>query len=327
MSIELVPKEPLVLTDIFYYIYYDEYTGNITAVCSTPDDTITDPYLKKSLDETDAPSLIIAGKKHVHDFMVAYNDDDKLDILGKGDVLRWTRKSTVLKKIPVNLAKKPAEHLDIQFIYHRKSNIVRLIVNDRIRQRISDPLGNKQFRIKSGKNLSVFVCSKNDPDFIHDTIDFPLEDLIREKELIYEDFAMDLSDKYQLYTGDSFKNIRFDITNAEYVASPFADGIVQRIVTVEKENPNVLSHISMHQKSEDELEIINKVADMKDLKQFDPEFTIFISHDDPDEYEGQLIFDVKDLQKDRPKTFKIPIDLRDKTLMYRGSRMRVTLRG
>ena len=81
---------------------------------------------------------------------------------------------------------------------------------------------------------------------------------------IFDNFCL-FYHSHVVYTGPKihirFKNIRFDITNAEYVASPFADGIVQRIVTVEKENPNVLSHISMHQKSEDELEIINKVAD------------------------------------------------------------------
>ena len=51
--------------------------------------------------------------------MVAYNDDDELDILGKGDVLDGQEKAQFPKNTRKS-AKKPAEHLDIQFIYPGK---------------------------------------------------------------------------------------------------------------------------------------------------------------------------------------------------------------
>ena len=66
---------------------------------------------------------------------------------------------------------------------------------------------------------------------------------------------------------------------------------------------------------------------MEEIKHFDPEFKLYVCNDDPDYYEGELKFDLTELGLNRPKTFNIPIDLKDKTLLYSGNRMRVTLRG
>ena len=103
-AIGLISKDEVSL-ETEYYVYYNQYTGAISAVCSSPHQYIKDPHLVVTLEESDAPSGIIAGTKNVADYIVAYDDHDNLAILGKGDVIRWTKKSANLIKVPVNFNK------------------------------------------------------------------------------------------------------------------------------------------------------------------------------------------------------------------------------
>lgn len=323
-AIGLIQKQDVGLEQK-YYVYYNQYTGAISAVCSSPHEYLRDPELVVTLEESDAPREIIAGRKSVADFIVAYDDNDQLSIQGKGDVIRWTRKSSTLVNIPLNYnTKLPSQHLDVRFIYHTRDKVVRLIVTDKIRQRIANPIGNKQFRIAGGSKLSVFLCEKNDPDHIHNTIEFSLEDLVKERELIIEGFDLDVKNLC-LYSADNFQHYRFDVTQSRYIRSKYDDDIVARLNTVESDDG--LSHILLEQKPGGEIEITSRVESMEEIKHFDPEFKLYVCNDDPDYYEGELKFDLTELGLNRPKTFNIPIDLKDKTLLYSGNRMRVTLRG
>lgn len=319
-----VEKDP---ADQKYYVYYNEYTGAISAVTTVPHIYITDPELVVTLQDTDAPKEIIAGRKSVADFIVAYDDKDELSVQGKGDVLRWTRRSSKLVNVPIQFEQKKDDvfDLDVRFVYHVRDDIVRLVVTDKIRQRIANPLGNRQFRIASGHKLALFITDANDPDFIHDTIEFPLEDLIRHQELIIENFSLKIGKNTGLWTSDNFQSYRFDVVQQRYVKSRYDDDVKSRISTVLQSDEE--SHIQITPLEENHLQITNRIKNMNEVKFFEPEFKLYVCNDDPDNYEGQLTFSMNDLEVDRPKTFKIPIDIRDKTLLYSGNRITVTLRG
>jgi len=323
-AIGLISKDEVSL-DTKYYVYYNQYTGAISAVCSSPHEYIEDPELVVTLEQSDAPSCIIAGTKSVADFIVAYDDSDQLAILGKGDVIRWTKKSSKLIKIPVNFnTKLKSDYLDVRFLYHTRDNVVRLIVTDKIRQRIADPIGNKQFRIAGGSALSIFLTDKNDPDAIHQTLEFNLEDLVREREVIIEDFELDVKN-LALFSADNFQHYRFDVTQSRYITTRYDDDIRQRINEVTHDDG--VSHILLNQIDAETLEITNRIERMEEVKHFDPEFKLYVCNEDPDQYEGELKFDLSDLGVNRPATFKVPINLKDKTILYSGNRMKVTLKG
>jgi len=318
-AIQLVPRT----VNTIHFVYYNEWSGEIGSITTDIQEGTSDPYIQVDSVEFPYVKNIIGGTQSIAEYIVAYDTDDTLKLLSKNAVFRFSRRADKFQQLTVSNKHVKLEDNDIKITYYIKNNILVLEVNDRLLQRIRNPLGRTLAVIDAG-NIDLHLTDGNDPDFLQDTISFDLSELIKYKEVVIEDFNIDL-ENYTILTSNKFKNIALEISRDNFIASRYYDGVVSRINQVVKSaDPG---HIILAPLSDNQLEITNRMRDRRDLKVYDKQFRLYICNDDPDSYEGMIDIDWNDIPVNKPKVFNVPVNLKDKTILYSGNRMKITLRG
>lgn len=318
-AIGLVPRT----RPTMHFVYYNEWSGEISAIVTDIVEGSRDLYLQVDSNEYPAVKEIIGGTKSIAEYMVAYDTDDTLKLLTKSQVFRFARKADELQQLTISTNPVKLEDNDIKITAYPRSKTLILEVNDKLLQRIRNPLG-RQVTVTDAGTIDLYLCQKQDPDFLVDTIKFDLNELIKYKEVVIEGFDIPLKD-YLILTSNQFKNIALAVSRENFIPSRYYDGVVSRINQVEHSyDPG---HIVLRVAGDDRLEVTNRMHDRQDLKVYDKQFRLYICNDDPDEYEGMIELEWDKIPLNKPKMFKVPINLEDKTILYSGNRMKVTLRG
>lgn len=173
--IQLV-KEPSQPTE--YYVYYNQWDGNIISVGTGINENLEDPYILT--DDEDAKKILM-GSANERQFIVVFDGERRL-LTKKSNVLRLRGSEKKFHEITVP---KPGQfnYWDIRVHVYQGNNKLQIEVNSDSIRRLSSMTFNKQIAVDKTTDLSLYLCKKHFPDFFIEKIEIDPYELLTEGQI------------------------------------------------------------------------------------------------------------------------------------------------
>ena len=116
----------------------------------------------------------------------------------------------------------------------------------------------------------------------------------------------------------------------KFVETDYYKNKLGRLNMVKEFTQDETSHIDLIQHEDNNLEVISHLVNATQVSQYEKQLKFYIcDEEDPDYYDGALSFDWKDLIPKKHRIFDLQgfISLKNKMLLYDGSRIKITFRG
>lgn len=241
-SVNIVKRQRL-KSDKEFYVYYNEWTGEIISTgCSLRTNTKF-PFIKT----TDMlAERILQGHINHKKYMVSFDDaTDKMGIVKKDNVLRLRKQEDNLFLIPDTRLDK----WDIRAKFYTANNKMTVELNpDSIRQLTNFNI-KADLKIEDSRNLNLFVVRKNQPDLLVETLEIDPRDLI-EHDVLSIDVSSIVKhisyDEISLLTRRNFEHYYCEVIHSKYLPKLGSTSRVRgNKIYVAKDYPD--SHISFEQ--------------------------------------------------------------------------------
>lgn len=165
-----------------FYVYFDEWTGNITSITGKKRDDITDPFLKTS---DPVAVQLMKGIKNTRKYVVA-DLVDGYKLVEKKDYLRIKQAENYLSKIPII---KPTINKDVNVVLYLSDYKVEVNVSTDLVYQLTGKINSSEVKIQKDKKyekLVLYVIEKNNPMRLLETIEIDPVELIEKGYMLYD---------------------------------------------------------------------------------------------------------------------------------------------
>lgn len=165
-----------------FYVYYDEWTGNITNVGNREYDHLNDPYI---ITDSSVAVDLMKGNVNPKKYIIA-DLVDGMTLMEKDDVLR-------IKKLENNLTvvsyAKPNVLADVNIIFYKSNWLIEVNLNEDTIYRLTGRRHNKKFNVSDNindSNIVLYLTERNNPLILYETIEINPIDLINNGYVLVE---------------------------------------------------------------------------------------------------------------------------------------------
>lgn len=313
-----------------FYVYHDEYNGNIINISAQKIPNYQHPYI---IDNSDICPDILRGKISVSKFTVGYEnyEQESLSLLLKTKLVNFINKPALLYKIPIT-----EQQEGIAFVYYKNSQLLEIIFDSIVLGNYNDVIWQQQFQLAFDEKFIIYLLDKQDPDILYGQYTFPLGNLFEEETLLIPDFHHYDPETMDICTKRYFRNYSLMIKDS-FVETDYHRNKLGRINMVNNIQEEDSSHIELIQSEEEKvingvwegyrINVISNLDTKTEVQQFDKQLKFYICENgDPDAFEEALEFDWKDLIPRKKSHFYMPNNLLQKSIFYNGKKIRVTLK-
>ena len=304
-----------------FFIYYDEFNGNIATITTQKLDNDTQCII----DSTGIAERIVKGELSITKYAVGYKDytTNELTLIQKTSLVNFVKKDAELYKVPRKIEKE-----GIAFTYYEESQLLEVEFNAIVLGNYNDPLWKGQFKLALDEQFIIYLIDKEDPDILYARYIFPLSDIFEEESILVPNFTKFNPRTMEICTKRHFRDYSLILRN-KFVETDYHKNKLGRLNMVKEFVEEENSHIDLIQHDNENLEIISHLTNTKQVSQYEKQLKFYIcSGEDPDSYEQGLTFSWKDLIPKKNRLFKTEgINLNDKMILYSGKKIKVTFRG
>jgi len=204
----LIQQKPESSTpDHSFYVYFDEWHGNIISVANKKLDKLNYPYLRTT---DDVCRDLMTGKKSVKKYVVAESyETQSYKIVLRENFLRLKKAEEYLSKIKeVSLSTEP----DISLVCYLSDYKLETSISEELFYKITGLKGNSEIYIENEnqfEDLKFYITKKNNPHELYQAISINPADLIKNKNIVYDLSHLRTRAKLanvDIYTKRVFKN-------------------------------------------------------------------------------------------------------------------------
>jgi len=319
-AVKLVPKKN---KEKDFLVYYDEFNGSISSVTTQLQDYNTDPYI---IDDTGLAKDIVKGILSDTKYAVGYKDYEanELKLVKKTNLINFVKRDADLYKIP-----RKNDSKGITFIFYKDSQLLEIQFNAVVLGNYNNTLWRNQFKLAFAEQFIIYLIDKKDPDKLEARFVFPLADIFDEGSLLIPSFSNFDPDNMDICIKRHFRDYSLVIKD-KFVETDYHRNKLGRLNMVKEFTQDETSHIDLIQHEDNNLEVISHLVNATQVSQYEKQLKFYIcDEEDPDYYDGALSFDWKDLIPKKHRIFDLQgfISLKNKMLLYDGSRIKITFRG
>jgi hypothetical protein len=313
-----------------FYVYHDEYNGNIIEISSRKIEHSQYPYI---IDNSGICPDILAGKSSIGKFTIGYEnyEKDTLSLLLKTKLVNFIKKQAELYTVPVSEKQK-----GIAFIYYKNSHLLEVVFDNIVIGNYNDTLWQQQFQLAFDEKFIIYLVDKQNPDILYGQYGFPMGDIFEEGVLLITDFHQFDPEIMDICTKRHFREYSL-ILRDTFIETDFHKDKLGRISMINKSIKDDSSHIELIQTKEERVEngiwmgfkvdIISQLADKTHVSQFEKTLKFYIcDSEDPDSYEDSIEFEWNDLIPKKKSYFYMPSNLDEKSIFYNGNKIKISLR-
>ena len=175
-------KTPLEKPNPKYWVYYDDWTGEITNVANRHYDHIDDPYI--TTDSSVAVDLM-RGKINYKKYVVAELVEG-LTLIEKDKAIRLKKQEEILSLIP---DASPTISDDVNIIFYKSNWLLEVNLNQDTILRLTGKRFNKKFSRKENSiqtKIILFLTEKNNPLNLYETIEIDPIELINKGYILID---------------------------------------------------------------------------------------------------------------------------------------------
>lgn len=162
---------------IDYYIYFDEWSGEILLV-STDKLERSDPFLKT---QDLLARHFITGESNHKNYYVFVDYDGTPELVKRSHVFKLSQAENDLFIIPRN-----QKNWDIEVKIERQTNLLTVQINTRAIAHMLRFVKRASLKVEGERNLNLYVIKRNQPDWLIDTIEIDAAELIKHGVVTYD---------------------------------------------------------------------------------------------------------------------------------------------
>lgn len=306
-----------------YYIYYDEWSGEIISVGhSLVDDT---PDILYIISNDDSASKILNGSVNDRDYRVALNDDDEYVLMEKDSTLRLRKREEELFEIP----NYKLEIWDIRIKIYAVNDIMTVEINQNSLRRLASYKMRHDIIVGSSEKLNIYVTKQNQPDFLISTLRLDPKKLLTSGMLVFDISNLKQyanHEKMGLLTRRQFKNYYFEVLNEKFISSTLQKTTYPNS-RMNKAIKTTESHLDIVQ-FKNEIIITNKITEdqFDDIGLYQPTIPIYIIGDTPDQFYTKYDINLAQLRLGYIERFPFDYDLNDVDIVYHNPKLIISKR-
>lgn len=302
-----------------YYIYYNDWTGEILSVGQSIRNDSVLPYI---VVQDENAGYIISGEKNVNDFIVDPSTQDRLIV--KNDYYHLREKENSLFLIPKN----KAGEWDIRVRLFKKNHKLLFEINRaRIKRIVSKNIG-REIKVTGGKTLDFYITRKDRVDYLLETASVDVGELINQGYFLLDmEYVSSYAayDEISLLTQKQFEFYTFDIVDQEYHENDHQIDAKPHIWNVA--NGGEDSHLRLSQAdSIITVESLVKADRFDNLGIAHKIVPLYIVGESPDNYLDRIDVDLSEIRLGRPEKFRVDFDLSQVNIMCQNMSLRIDKR-
>lgn len=301
-----------------YYVYYNDWTGEILSAGRTPrDDTPANCLVTQS----SIIKKILEGTATVTDFIVCQDQNNEYQVTEKSEFLNLRKKEDSLFVIPQKLS----DDWDISVHLYAKNNILLFKINNSTISRLVSRNVQNNIVLDKDIEFEFYLTKSNQPDYLFNVIKISAIDLIN-----YQAVAVDISDirrhvnitDVSIMTRRYFQNYSLNILQESYIDTTIRKPLNENLWSVV--DSDLSSHIIITQQK-DQITIRCKASaqQLNDLNVTDRYLSLFVVGNTPDQYLGKISLDIAQLRTGQIQTYKTNIDIDTINFLYHNSKLRI----
>lgn len=310
-------------SDIQFFVYYDEWTGDIISVTRTELEIHEHPFIVTT---NELAKKIIQGTANEKLYQVAFNEKDEPDIMLRDNVIRLRSSEKKLH----HLVKKKMSDWNIRVKLYTGNNKLQLEINPLSVRRLSSMTFNKNISINPENDLTLYVIKHNQPDHFLEKINVDVVELLTTGNIVYDVAPLRKYASLQdigILTRRCFKNYYLEIL-------PESLSIIQQTLVknrtfifnkVVKNSPK--SHILIEQRGN---HIIFSTelssTELDDLGLSEDTVWFNLVGKTPDEYYGRLPVNIRDLKHKKLTTLSVDDDISQYNILHKKQNVLFSLR-
>lgn len=306
-----------------YYIYFNDWTGEILSVGSSLRTDTPAPYI-----ETEDPIArrIVQGTEADKNYVISSDRRHEEHLVKKSEYLQLRKQEDSLFLLPIH-----ARHdWDVRVRLYSENDMLVIEANrDMINRLIAHNI-RREILIDTRVYFEFYLVRSNDPDYLVKIIDVDAKTLINHGKV-----ALSISDiiphvnlnNISILTRRYFENYHFEVLDDRFI-----DSIEQEQEQLKNQlwqfvNAGVDAHIDFKQQGEI-VEISNIVSaeQLNDIGVHQRRMTFYIVGQTPDEYLTKFSVDIGKLRMGQKEKFSVDFDIMDANILYHNPALRVNKR-
>tara|TARA_R110000851_G_scaffold83052_2_gene181592 strand:+ start:540 stop:1508 length:969 start_codon:yes stop_codon:yes gene_type:complete len=303
-----------------YYVYYNDWTGEVISIGRSVHDDISTPYFVTS-DET--AQRIVRGQDSEQNYIVG-SIDNQVQLLSKSESLRLRQQEDALFMLPAH----KITDWDVRVRLYTKNMMLVTEVNQDMISRLVAHKMRRQIQVATTDKFEFYIIKKDTPDFLVDTINIDPDDLIRNGQIVQSvaDIVkhVDLHDLCVL-TRRIFKNYYFEIIDDSYVDTSAQADPPMSLFNWQVVDTAVESHIRFTQHGN--YVIVNSIVSAEQLDAVGIHtqvITFYVVGETPDVYLGKFSVDMSRVRVGQIQKFNVDFDIYNATIIYQNPRLKVS---
>ena len=292
--IDLVPTT--IDTPELFFVYYNEWNGEILFVSKSKKENNDENI---AFIETSNPlaKKILKGSINEREHIVAFVDDETLDIIKRDDKLRIRSSEKTLHQ----LTRKPFLDWDIRAKIYTGNNKLLLEINPSSISKLTKLTFKKELHVSVESDLTLYLTKQNQPDFFLEKIDVDAVELLDRGNLLF-----DISNIVQyinindlgILTRRCFKNYHVEfiddslnilqnslIKNRSFVIDKALHGFPHAHITIESTGKTIIVKPTV------------TVGELEEVGLLEKKLKLHVVGSSIDEYHGSIHIDVDEMKK------------------------------
>jgi hypothetical protein len=303
-----------------YYVYFDEWTGEISSVGCSQQSGNTNPELKT----TDSiVKAIIDGNVNQHDYLVALNDHNQFEVIKKDNIIRLRHAEDQLVLLPrIRLNK-----WDVRVRLYTGNDTMTIELNrDSIQKLVNSNL-RSDLKLEEKQDINLYITRRNQPDYLIERLQFDLADLLDTYTVGFDASFIAKYAGYQdidILTKRNFKNYYLEILDASYQVPDTTTTQNKHIFT----DGNEASPHFVFEQQGSKLIVTSKIKtdQWSELGLHRQNQICYVTGETPDQLIETITIDTVKMRRGRQEIFTLDADINQCRIVHRNPNIRISKR-
>jgi len=303
-----------------YYVYFDDWTGEILSVGMSNRDDTPAPYI---ITNDIAAHKIVTGIESDAAYIVSSKSSHEQKLIHRDDYFSLLQQEENLFLVPES---KPLEW-DIGISLYTKNSQLVITAN----HKIIDKLVSYNHQIVEKDNqvhLKLYLIQKNNPDNMIKTVSVKLSELVNNGKVVVDISdviaSVDIYD-ISILTRRYFENYYFETVSEHFIHTDNTKTNKANYWQLVSSDGD--AHMSLTQYG-NTIEVKNDVSadQLSSIGMNSKYMSFYLVDDTPDQYIAKMAVDISKLRMGNIQRFNVDFDIMDVNIMYHHSRLKVKKR-
>lgn len=304
-----------------YYVYYNDWTGEILSVGTTLRKDTPAPVLET---EDGAAARILQGKASSDQYIVSSDRHHKERLVEKSHFLQLRKQEDNLFLLP----NQPMQHWDIRATLYKENSVIVFEVNNEIISRLISHNMQREIILDSSVIFEFYLIKNNEPDFLAKTISIDAKTLINHRKIsfsILDILPVIRLDDISILTRRHLENYYFEILDGKFIDT--SDSESEQKQNWQLVQADIDAHLELTQ-HENIVSVSSVVTadQLTDAGLYDRRMCFYLVGDSPDNYMAKMEIDVTRLRMGQTQKFAVDFNIMESNIMFHNPALRVNKR-